>query len=106
MRTPHVLDVALFVGALWTWAISAAYFWSIADSRAAILPYVPAALWVGPGELWRLAPVLFLAVLAAIPLLITRARARLRQFRGVLIAVLSVVVTVALVWGGALLSAT
>ncbi len=99
-------DAMLFVAAVWAWGLSAAYFWHLAENVGAVLPYVPTAVWAGPGKLWRLAPALLIVLLAAVPLVATLRSVNLRSFRPLLIVALVVVVLVAFVWGGALLVAS
>ncbi len=102
------LDAVLLTALLWGWAASGAYFWQLARARDAVLPYVPSAVWVVPGELWQVAPLVLVALAALAPLaaLPLARRPAARRLRPVLGGLCGLVVLIAVVWGGALLRAT
>lgn len=98
-------DAILLVAAVWAWALSGAYFWGLAEEVGAVLPYVPAAVWAGPGMLWRLAPGVLIAALVLTTLFVLWRSQHLRPLRPLSIAAIVVVALVAFVWGAALLGA-
>lgn len=102
------LDAALITAATWSWVISGAAFWTLARSRDVMLPHLPAALWVLPGELWRAAPPAVIAVVALAPVAAAwlARRPATRRWRPLVIAGLVLILGVTAVWGGALLLLT
>lgn len=96
-------DAILPAALVWTWALTGAFFWALADRLGAVLPQVPTALWAGPGLLWRAAPWALVALLVLAAGLVLRPVGPLGRLRGLFAAALAVVVVTALVWGAALL---
>ena len=96
------------MGLLWWWVIPSAYLWHVAQRTDSLLPYVPQAVWGIPGELWRIAPPIYVLVVGGATYVVAAYRARQRPRRGVSIAVRVFIVLVTithLLWGGALLAA-
>lgn len=94
---------------LWWWVIPSAYFWQVAERTDSFLPYVPRGIWGLPGELWRVAPVVYVVSVAVATYVVAIVLARRKPRRSVSIVtgVLIAMVTIThLLWGGALLSAT
>lgn len=97
----------LWVALLWWWTIPSAYLWYIAERRDAILPYLPQWVWGLPGELWRTAPIIFVALISGLTYVIVvflKGR-RLRRGLTIIGGIWALLVTVIhLVWGNALLA--
>ena len=95
--------------ALWAWLIPSAYFWHVAGAGGVMLPQLPALVWMPAGALWEYAPILFVVVLALLPILVhalsTRASAY-RVLRPAALVVGAVSSLVHLVWGSAMLGAS
>lgn len=50
------LDTALVGAVLLNWTVPAAYFWTTAAEKDAVLPHLPRFLWMLPGMLWQYVP--------------------------------------------------
>jgi len=76
------------------------------ESRAIVLPHVPRYLWIGPGEIWRAAPWLFVVVGVAVPWIITIASRRWStgRTRWPVWMFIVIVLIVHTTWGVAILS--
>jgi hypothetical protein len=96
------------VGLLWWWVIPSAYFWQVASRTDSFLPYVPRGIWGLPGELWRVAPAIYVLIVAAVTYVVVvfvadrRPRRSVSIVAGVFIAIVTIT---HLLWGGVLLSA-
>ena len=98
-----------WVALLWWWVIPSAYFWHVVERTGSFLPYVPSGIWGPPGELWTVAPVIYVIVVAVVTYGLAVAVARRKPRRSVSIATgvfIAIVTITHLLWGGALLSAT
>ncbi len=104
-RLTRRLDAIFLAATLWAWGLTGAYFWGLAKEVGAVLPHVPAAVWAGPGRLWQAAPWLLITAMIVATVLLARFPRAMRALRAPIVAAMALVVTVALVWGGALLAA-
>ena len=94
--------------AMWAWLIPSAYFWHRADADGFLLPHLPSIVWMPAGALWEHAPLVFLAVVALLPLGIHALRTRTpayRLLRRAALGVGGVGVVVHVLWGTAMVRA-
>jgi len=107
-RRPQWRAVVGGIALFWMWALPSAFFWDLALRRGALLPYIPRWFWIGPGELWQVAPWLFIVlVLCATFLIAAIAANRKTPGRGVRMAmglVFALMTLIHLIWGSALLA--
>ncbi len=96
-------DGLLFTTALWTWALTGAWFWTLAGHHGVLLPYVPRVVWAVPGWLWSHHRIASSALLLALTVLAMRRTAGLSVWRFAIVTGLVVTGLVAFVWGGGLL---
>jgi hypothetical protein len=96
-----------WVALLSWWMIPSAYLWRLAERADAFLPYLPRYVWGPPGELWRVAPVVFVFVILAATYFVVflSKSASPRRWVSVLGGIGAVLVTaIHLIWGTALLA--
>jgi hypothetical protein len=97
-----------WIAVFWLWTIPSALFWALALGRDVFLPDLPRGLWIWPGEVWRVAPWLFVILNVAIPCLIIVGARRwpkpVKITRPLAYILLTGIALVHILWGGAILS--